>query len=251
MRWISLDWVHLEENMLTREGDGVILRQLLEATKGQSFIDHSLLSEKTNLTELIDRMATAGLLQSVTDTQVCIPGTTKVQLAIRSIQLGQPERRILNALTWQEFEDFVSTVFSIHNFQVHPRYRFKTIRRYEIDIIATRKPIIFCVDCKHYGIRLGKSSVLRKAAEAQRMRVEELAKHFAANQVELDCLNWLKAHLIPMLVTLLIEEVSFFGHIPLVPAASLNAFLLEYERYFDQLDLISPESGRQTTLDLR
>jgi Holliday junction resolvase-like predicted endonuclease len=167
---------------------------------------------------------------------------------MRAIQLGQPERPILNALTWQEFEEYVAAAFDLHDFAVHRGFRFAAKRRYEIDVIAARKPILFCVDCKHYGIRFGKSSALRAAVEEQIERTEALATSFAAHQTALNCSGWHACMLLPLLVTMLDEELIFHEKVPIVPAARLNAFVLTYDQQMDVLRTIKAEKGRQSTL---
>jgi Holliday junction resolvase-like predicted endonuclease len=176
------------------------------------------------------------------------PGYAKVQVAIRALQLGEPERLILQSLTWQEFEEFVVHVFTYYDFQVHHRFRFSTNRRFEIDIIARRKPILFCVDCKQYGVRLGKTSVLRTATEEQLLRTKALADHFAQFQADLGCLDWQAPFFLPMLVTMMYEDIQFNDRIPIVPASNLNGFLLGFEEQLDEMYVVQPSSGRQKRL---
>ncbi|MFX1563062.1 MAG: restriction endonuclease, partial [Promethearchaeota archaeon] len=194
-----MNWSQTDPNLLSTITDGSLLGKLLDTTKGQSTITQAQLPEWIRIPTFLSSMETAGILQPLPDHQWLISGTAKVQLAMHAIRLGQPDRQILDSLTWQEFEEFVSTIFDRHNFSVHLRYRFKVNRRYEIDVIAARKPILFCIDCKHYGIRLGKSSALRNAVNKQIERTQELATHFAANQTKLNCLGWKKVMLLPLL----------------------------------------------------
>lgn len=189
-----------------------------------------------------------GLINFTDDKEMLFPGFAKVQVAIRAMQLGEPERLILETLTWQEFEEFIVTVFSFHNFTLRHRFRFSLNRRYEIDVIAIKNHRIFCVDCKQFGARYGKASLLRTASEEQLERTKALANNFASYQVELNCTEWRTAQFIPMLVTMLHEDIIFHNRIPIVPAPLLNAFLLSYEAQLDQLELISASFGRQERL---
>lgn len=229
--------------------DGSLLGTLLDATKGQSTITLAQLLKWAKTPNWLSLIETAGVLQPLPNQQWLFSGTAKVQVAMHSIQLGQPERQILDSLTWQEFEEFVSAIFDRHNFSVHHRYRFTITRRYEIDVIATRKPILFCVDCKHYGIRRGKSSILRNAVEEQFKRTKALATQFAAHQAKLNCLGWRKVKLLPLVVTMLHEELIFHEKIPIVPATQLNAFILDYDKALDKLQIVHPSSTRQRTLE--
>ncbi len=188
------------------------------------------------------------MLKRDSESQWSFPGYAKVQVAIRALQLGEPQRSILNALTWQEFEEFVASVLIFHEYQVLHRFRFSTHRRFEIDIIANHKPKLLCIDCKQFGVRLGKTSALRSASEEQLIRTQALADNFARFQTDLGCLDWQHVLLIPMLVTMLQEDIQFHERIPIVPAAHLNAFLLEFEKQLDSLCYVRPGSGRQQRL---
>jgi len=178
-----------------------------------------------------------------------LSATAKVRLAMRALELGQPERPVLGSLTWREFEEFTSAIFDAHGFLTRHPFRFSTNRRrFEIDVAASRRPHIFCVDCKHFGVRPGKASSLRAAAEAQIDRVEELARHLPSHQAALECLSWKDVMFIPLLVTLLHEEVTFHFRVPVVPASLLNSFLLTFHEHLDELMVIRPPPGRQSTL---
>lgn len=245
---LPLDLSRFEDKLLDRFHNGCALRTLLEAAKGQSTLPESQLHDSIKNPEFLSRMEAAGLLGRQADHQWLFAGAAKVRVAMRAIQLGEPERSILDALTWQEFEDYVAAAFDFHDFVVHRRFRFATQRRFEIDIVATRKPILFSVDCKHYGIRLGKSSALRTAVEEQIQRTEALAATFAAHQAALECIGWHNCILLPLLVTMLSEDLVFHENVPVVPAARLNAFLLNYDQQMDSLHTINAEKGRQSTL---
>jgi Holliday junction resolvase-like predicted endonuclease len=236
------------ERVLASFQNGNHLRKLLSATSGEGFLDVKQLPKVLQESSILQSLESVNMLKRDTKSRLSFPGYAKVQVAIRALQLGEPERPILNALTWQEFEEFVANVLTFHEFQVLHRFRFSTQRRFEIDIIAGRKPILLCIDCKQFGVRLGKASVLRKASEEQLVRTQALANHFARFQIDLGCLDWQEPLFIPMLVTMLQEDIQFHGGIPIVPAAYMNTFLLQFEKELDSLCFVRPDSGRQQRL---
>jgi hypothetical protein len=89
---------------------------------------------------------------------------------------------------------------------------------------------------------------LRVAVEEQIQRTEALAATFAAHQAALNCTDWHNCLLLPVLVTMLNEDLVFHEKVPIVPAARLNAFLLSYDQQMDDLHTINAEKGRQSTL---
>lgn len=151
-------------------------------------------------------------------------------------------------MTWQEFEEFVAQICTFHEFQAQHRFRFSLARRYEIDIVAKRQPYLLCIDCKQFGVRLGKTSALRLASEKQLARTQALADHLSRFQAELKILDWREPVLLPVLVTMMLEEIQFHESIPIVPAALLNAFLLKFEDQVDWLQKVTPSGHHQTKL---
>lgn len=242
-----LDKLNEEERILTSLRDGPPLRQLLLATKGETAFQTTHLPENIQNQTFLQILESAQLLHKDADSWT-FPGYAKVQVAIRALQLGEPNRTVLSALTWQEFEEFVARVLTFHEFQVCHRFRFSDSRRYEIDILAGRQPVLFCIDCKQYGVRLNKAASLRTAADEQLHRTRALANAFAEFQAKIGCLDWSSPVLIPMLVTMLIEDIQFHEKIPIVPASLLNAFLLKYEERLDSLCTVEPSSSRQLRL---
>jgi Holliday junction resolvase-like predicted endonuclease len=236
-----------EKRVRSLFNDGRQLRNLLTATKGETAFQTVQLPVNVQDPTFLHALESAHLLKKDRNLWI-FPAYAKVQVAIRALQLGEPNRPVLTALTWQEFEEFVAHVLAFHNFQVFHRFRFSTSRRFEIDIVGSREPVLFCIDCKQYGVRLGKATALRTASEAQLQRTEALAEHIAQFQAELGCLEWQQITLIPIVVTMLIEDIQFHDRIPIVPASFFNAFLLGYEEKFDILRIVRPSSSRQKRL---
>ena len=245
---MPMEWASFKDDHLSKLSDGTILHSLLLATVGHNTLENSQIPLKIRNSTSFPILESAGLIESLQNDQWQFSGSAKVQVAMRAIELGSLQREILDSLSWQEFEEFVAGVFSSHDFLIHHRYRFSTRRRYEIDVLATHNPFLFCVDCKQFGIRLGKSSALRTAVEEQVERTKALASHFSAHQVKLNCLSWKKALFIPLLVTMLHEDITFHEKTPIVPASRLNAFLLVYQEQLDRLRVIHAEPGRQQQL---
>ena len=236
-----------EERVLSSFTNGFQLRSLLVATKGESSFQFNHLPVSIQDATFLSSLESAQLLKK-DGNRLNFPGYAKIRVAIRALQLGEPNRPVLTALTWQEFEEFVAHVLTFHDFTVLQRFRFSTNRRFEIDIVAHRQSVLLCIDCKQYGVRLGKASSLRTAAEEQLHRTQVLADNFARFQADLGCLDTEHPVLIPLMVTMMSEDILFHDRVPIIPASLFNAFLLEYERQRDLLRVVQPSSSRQTRL---
>jgi len=145
---------------------------------------------------------------------------------------GKTIEEILEGFNWQNFEKIVEEIFERNDFKIKRNFRFKTKKRYEIDIIATRENIAFCIDCKRWGRGRYKRTGLGHAIKDQENRVNELAKFLKRNPLAKESLKININQTFPLLVTLLQENVIKEDNTFVVPVWKLNSFLLEVERYF-------------------
>ncbi|MFB0500847.1 MAG: hypothetical protein ACETVP_00075, partial [Candidatus Bathyarchaeia archaeon] len=100
----------------------------------------------------------------------------RAKIAIHAIKSGADFERVCRVLEWIEFENLAATAFEANNFAVKRRFRFKWAkRRWEIDVLGCREPLIACVDCKHWS-HGWRGAAIRKAAEAQALRTKVLAE---------------------------------------------------------------------------
>ena len=67
---------------------------------------------------------------------------------MKEMESGKELDEILQKYDWKFFEGFVSDVFKENDFQTKLNFRFKTTKRFEIDVVAARNNKIFCIDCK-------------------------------------------------------------------------------------------------------
>jgi Holliday junction resolvase-like predicted endonuclease len=121
----------------------------------------------------------------------------RAKIAIHAIKSGADFERVCRVLEWIEFENLAATAFEANNFAVRRRFRFKWAqRRWEIDVLGCREPLIACVDCKHWTHGWRRSAI-RKAAEAQALRTKVLAEALPSLQKEINLIQWRQATLIP------------------------------------------------------
>jgi Holliday junction resolvase-like predicted endonuclease len=134
--------------------------------------------------------------------------------------------------SWKDFEKIVADVFITNDFWVKRNLVFKTKRRYEIDIIAKRLNVMFCVDCKSWNRGRYKRSGLAKAAILQEERIREMKKFLSKNLVLKDKLKLdEKMKVIPLIVTLFEEDLVKYSKTIFVPFWKLNSFLQKLEYY--------------------
>jgi Holliday junction resolvase-like predicted endonuclease len=145
---------------------------------------------------------------------------------------GKTIEDVLGKLNWKEFEEAVAEIFKENEFFVVKNFRFKTDRKYEIDLIARRGFVILCADCKQWCKGRYKKTGLRQAALEQEKRVEEFEKFLEKSLTIRKSLGVKKGdNFYPIIITLFEEEVLKEGRTFVVPVWKLNNFLLNLEEY--------------------
>jgi Holliday junction resolvase-like predicted endonuclease len=159
----------------------------------------------------------------------------RAKIAIHAIKSGADFERVCRVLEWIEFENLAATAFEANNFDVRRRFRFKWAqRRWEIDVLGCREPLIACVDCKHWthGWR---ESAIRKAAEAQALRTKVLAEALSPLRKKIGLVQWRQATLIPVVLSLVPGPLKFYKKVPIVPILQIQNFLNELPAHITAL----------------
>jgi hypothetical protein len=118
---------------------------------------------------------------------------------------------------WQDFERLTAFIFEKNGYFVSVG-TVKTLKRKrrQYDVIARKNGRTFLVECKHWSGSRCRLSALRRAILQHRERVEF---YVGITQEEA----------VPVMVTLIEEEIRVFEGVPLVPVHRLNAFIGEME----------------------
>jgi hypothetical protein len=122
-------------------------------------------------------------------------------------------------VVWQNFERLAAFIFEKNNFRVNVntvKTHQKTKRQY--DVIAWKGNQTFLVECKKWAGNRYRLSAIKKAVEQHKER----AAFYAAVTNE---------DAIPLLVTLIEEEIPFYKGVPIVSIQKLNSFVNELDDY--------------------
>jgi len=162
-------------------------------------------------------------------------GNCRLKLAVKAITLGADVERISGFLRWQEFENIAAIALERNGYIVAKNTHFKYAgRKWEIDIVGCKKPLVICIDCKHW--RHGMSPLaLRKIAEAQVERTRALAESLPNISLEIECAKWNKAKLVPAVLVLMPGSFKFYDKVPIVPVLQLQDFLSQLPAYVESL----------------
>jgi hypothetical protein len=176
--------------------------------------------------ELLKRFRDTELIEC-RDRTIEASSNQRVKIAIHAIKLGADLERVSRVLEWIEFENLAATAFEANNFVVRKRFRFNSIqRRWEIDVLGCSKPLIACVDCKHWS-HGWRNSAIKKAVEAQVLRTKVLAEALSSLQNKLGLGKWRYAILVPVILSLIQGSKKFYNKVPIVPILQIQNFLNE------------------------
>jgi len=142
-----------------------LLMSLLKLTK-----DGPVLTEIVNkdskiasdiVRKLLEKLQNEDLVY-LKDNVVETNSDNRLRLAVKAVSLGADIEHVSAFFSWQEFEDIAALALERNGYVVTKNLRFKHAgRRWEIDVVGCRKPLVLCVDCKHWQ-RGVKPSALRK-----------------------------------------------------------------------------------------
>ena len=205
-----------------------IIKEILEQTK-----DSGELTTTTSLdSDLLDQLG----VKEGSDNSIHVDRSQRIDLAKRAVQLGVDIAEIVELLTWKDFEGFVASILVANTFQCVESFRRRgnsLVHGMEIDVIGVRGDTIISIDAKMWGVRSGKKTALKQAAEKQKIRTQELSNELDRLSSKMTNLDTREYRLFPALVTWLVEEVEFHEGVPVVPIFKLNSFILEFYQYED------------------
>lgn len=151
----------------------------------------------------------------------------RVSMAAQAIKLGADFERICKFLEWTEFESIAAQAFQANGFRVLKNFRFKHAgKRWEIDLLSCREPLIVCVDCKHWRRGWSRAATV-KAVEAQVERTRAFADALPNYYQKARLAEWKSATLVPLILSLVHGPFKFHNNVPIVPILQLQDFINE------------------------
>ena len=184
--------------------------------------------------KLLQKLQNEGLVY-LKDDVVEINSDNRLRLAVRAVSLSADIEHVSGFFSWQEFENIAALALERNGYVVTKNLRFKNAgRRWEIDVVGCRKPLVLCVDCKHWQRGL-KASALRKIVEAQVERACALTDALPSPALKVECIKWNKAKIVPMIMSLFPSSFKFYDNVPVVPVLQLQDFLFQLPAYVESL----------------
>jgi len=165
----------------------------------------------------------------------------RLSIAVRAVQQGADFERVCRALGWLEFEEMVSYVFEENGYRVLRRFRFKAEgRRWEIDVLAIRNPLVVCGECKHWTKGLGNAAA-KKTVETHLEKARVFSESIVETAEEIGLRRWRLAVVVPIALSLMPAPMRLYRQVPIVSVLELPSFLSELEGHLDRLTKFTVE----------
>ena len=165
----------------------------------------------------------------------------RLGLAVRAVRAGADFERVSKALGWLEFEEMAAYTFEENGFRVSRRFRFQAEgRRWEIDVLARRRPLVICAECKHWSKGLGNLTA-RRIVETHLEKVRVLSENAPRLMKRLGVGGWGEAVFVPVTLSLQPAMNRIYRRIPVVSVFELPSFLSEFEGQMEWLAKFSVE----------
>ncbi len=226
---------------LTRETSFFSVEDLREAIRFHQQNAEMMVTEKV-VRDLLKNQ----VIQQVADEgdRYWIQPLQRLQVIPSLLQHGVDFEIVSQLLNWQEFEKFCLLIIESHNFRCHRNFRFSHLsKRYEIDVVALRSPLILVVDAKRWASKISNQSALIEAIKSQYTRAQAFKLILSDNKVltKLHLENWKKAEIVPIVVSIFDQNVFIQPTGVVIPIFRLNNFLLNIRRGRGELPVINTD----------
>jgi Holliday junction resolvase-like predicted endonuclease len=215
-----------------------LLISILKLTKDgpvlQKIINKDAKLPATAVGELLRKLQSDGLIY-LRESTVEVTSVQRLRLAVRVLESGGDLERVSGFLQWKEFEGIAAVAFDSNGYTVVRNLRFKHDgRRWEIDIVGWKSPIVVCLDCKnwHHGLQ---RSAAEKIAEQQTERTRALVMSLPNPAVKIEFPSCGTPKFVPAVLSLTFGEFKFYKGVPVVPVLQLQDFLNQLPAYADSL----------------
>jgi len=162
----------------------------------------------------------------------------RMRIATLAVEVGADIERVSRELNWREFEEISTDALKANSYEAIKHLVFSHMSaRYEIDVLGVRKPLVVCIDCKHWRYGYGRRRIelaVERQTERLRAMCAEIFRLAKIPQVS----RWDRAFALPVLVTLADLSPRIFNGTPIVSILRLRSFLQELDPYSDELNVM-------------
>jgi Holliday junction resolvase-like predicted endonuclease len=227
-----------------------LIISILKFTKKQS-VSRQLLQKHTKISDiliekLLGKYEKIGFIYQRRDF-VEAKRTQRIALAIHALKLGADLENVCRLLDWDEFEQVAFLALKASGYEVKKNFRFKwNNRKWEIDVLGLKKPLIICVDCKQWSHGWQRAATI-KAVEAQIERAKAFTESLELHIRYIPQISeWQRILIVPIVISLVPAPFKFYKTVPIVPVLKLQHFLNELPAHIHEIKTFRGKLKRET-----
>jgi Holliday junction resolvase-like predicted endonuclease len=192
--------------------------------------------------QILEKLHQGGLFQTY-GSMIETTSSQRIKMAIHALEVGADFELACRMLSWAEFEGIAAQAFEANGCLAIRNFHFKCAsRKWEIDILALRKPLVLCVDCKHWK-RGWQRAAIEKAVEEQLKRTEALANALPDYHYKAKIERWQTCSFFPIVLSLMPGPYKSYDDVPVVPILQVQDFINELPLIASALPHFSAKSG--------
>ncbi|MEM3553271.1 MAG: hypothetical protein QXK81_02760 [Candidatus Bathyarchaeia archaeon] len=209
------------------------LLHVLKQTRKNNFLSLT----GVNLTE-VNEAYHKGLLKFDGE-KIYVNSFNRLAIAVEAVNLGADFEKISRLLNWKEFEEFSSIILGYNGYMTFKRFIFKDMKnkKWEIDVLGVKEPIVLCLDCKGWQYGWYKSKVA-SVAEKHFERVKAFSSILPSLTSKLKIEKNKSFTVLPLIITLADTPYKSLNGSLIVPILRFKRFLYELpETLFAEFNL--------------
>lgn len=142
-------------------------------------------------------------------------------------------------IEWNEFEIYISQVFSEFGWDIYTNYVHTKIKRFQIDVIALNEilKLSLFIECKHWKHMARRNISIQFIVNKHLERIKKYLDTCEWVCVKITKLRNIK-NIVPIVVTLYELPVKVLKGVALVPINKLIDFVANIDSYIDSLNLV-------------
>jgi hypothetical protein len=157
--------------------------------------------------------------------EVRFSASDKIYAALLALRVGGDIEQVSTYLTWKDFEKLASELLTSFGYRTRTNVRLAKPRM-EVDVVGTALDgFTLAVDCKHW--KRNNLSSISSFCEKQAARAKRLIEHDKSI-----------SQVVPVVLTLHTESVSFVHGVPLVPILKFRSFLLDVKGFLPRMYVV-------------
>jgi restriction endonuclease len=209
-----------------------LLVKVIAAIEPEKVISHTEFQQACGITSnsvaksLLNYLRANDIGYYLSKDAVRFSASDKIYAALLALRIGGDIEQVSTYLSWKDFEKLASELLTSFGYRTRTNVRFAKPRM-EVDVIGTALDgFTLAVDCKHW--KRNNLSSISLFCEKQAARAKRLIEHDKSI-----------SQVVPVVLTLHTESVSFVDEVPLVPILKFKSFLLDVKGFLPRMYVVS------------